>query len=71
MIWVIDNPKDESYQIIGTNIFNNEGTFQLWGTKPSAKTVMIISSEVEEDMLDYKKAIDFAIKTGEKTFTIE
>lgn len=68
MIWVI--LKDESHQIISSNIFTEGNKHQVWVTRPNAKNLKVFEDKDIEEALLLKEALDFAIKTGEKTFTI-
>ena len=71
MIWIIDPKREESYQIIGINTHLKDGVTQLWGTKPSSKTVLLMQDEDEELITDYADAINYAIHQGSNTFTIK
>ena len=69
MIWIINGK--ESFQIVGTNIHvRSEGRHELWATKPSGKTIQLLSSESNSDPQDYKDAIDYAISKGTSTFQL-
>lgn len=71
MIWIINPDKMESYQIIGINIHEQKNKpFQLWGTKPCGKTILLLEDKDEEKVINYGDAINYAIAENIKTFTL-
>lgn len=68
MIWIV---KDErSYQAIGANVAVSNGKYSLWIERPTGASVKIIEGDKEE-VEEYKEAIDFAVKSGERLFEIK
>ena len=71
MIWLIKG--DESHNIVSCNVFENEEEeqYEVWVTRPNSKNLKIFTHELKKEASLLKEAIDYAIKTGENTFTIE
>lgn len=69
MIWIIKG--NESHEIISTNIHVEDDKFQLWVTRPNGKTIKIFEDKDKNEANLLKDAIDYAITTGEKSFTIK
>ena len=69
MIWIIKG--NESHEIISCNVADKEDKSELWVTRPNGKNLKIFESQNKDIVKELKEAIDFAIKIGEKTFTIE
>lgn len=68
MIWLV--MKDESHQIVSCNVFEDEDKHQVWVTRPGGKNLKVYENKEKSEVLLFKEALDYAIKTGEKTFTI-
>ena len=71
MIWEIKG--DESHEIMSSNMFENEEEeiFEVWITRPNGKNLKVFVHEDKDEAKLFKEALDYAIKTGEKTFTVE
>lgn len=68
MIWIINN--EESHEIISCNTsYGEDDKGELWITRPNGKNLRVFRGSNYE-VRELKEAIDYAIKTGEKTFTI-
>ena len=68
MIWIIVN--DESHQIISCNIHSADGRHQLWVTRPNGKNLKVLEKDTHSEIMEVKEAIDYAISSGYKTFTV-
>lgn len=69
-MWIVKKDINESFEIVGTNLHvTKDGKHQLWATKTSDRTIMLVEGE-EELIRDYKDAIDYAISNGKESFTI-
>ena len=62
--------KNESHQIVSSNVFTENGKHQVWVTRANLKNLKIFEDKDESEALLLKEALDFAIRTGEKTFTV-
>lgn len=71
MLWLIIG--EASYEVIGSNIHHlpDGVTHQLWITRPGGKTLMIKESNNEQEIADYKYAIDYAISSNQRSFEME
>ena len=72
MIWIINKEKNESYQVVGINVHKNkeDKMYEVWGTKPDGKTIMLQKDKNKEKIVEYADGIHYAISTGIKTFTL-
>lgn len=70
MIWIVDEAKSESYQIVGTNIHQTEKGCELWATRSNGKTIKLIANEDCNEVSEFKEAIDYAIANGAQAFKL-
>lgn len=70
MIWIVQD--NTSNGIVSSNIHYDQKTnmHQLWGTKPSDKSFLIKESKDEIEVVELKKAIDFAKEHKETVFRL-
>ena len=71
MIWIVKG--DESHQIISSNVFETEETeeYEVWVTRPNGKNLKIMTHKEKSEAKLLKEALDFAIKDGHTTFTVD
>ncbi len=60
-----------THQINSHNIHKEGDNYQLWITRPNDKNLKIKESTNENEIVELKEAIDYAIKHGQSTFEIE
>lgn len=68
MLWIVKD--NMSIQIIGCNICEKNGMFQLWVTRPNDKSLMLDENTSKEEILIIKEAIDYAIENKEKALRL-
>lgn len=68
MLWLV--VRGASYQIIGCNIHQENGKYQLWVLRQNGKSLKIVENENEEEVKTVKEAIDYAIKHREPTLEL-
>jgi hypothetical protein len=68
MLWLII--KGASYQIVGCNVYEEKGKFQLWIERPNGKTLKIVESKEKSDVELVKNAIDYAIAHHEPSLEL-
>lgn len=71
MLWLVKGK--ESLEIISCNVYytnDAEKVWQVWVEKPTGKTRNVFEG-TEVEAWEVKKAIDYAISSGETTFELE
>lgn len=67
MLWLVNGQQSE--QIVACNIHRNGKNFELWVERGNGKTRKIRSGSNEE-VMEIKEAIDFAIREGHKSLEL-
>lgn len=62
-LWV--KVKKATHQITSYNVHEEAGMYQLWLTKANGRTMKVIESANEADVLEVKEMIDFAVANSE------
>lgn len=65
MLWLIT--EESSQQIVSCNMSKQHGKFQVWVERINGKGLKVYESQDEKDVKTVRDAIDYAIKTGEKS----
>lgn len=68
MIWIVKG--ERSYQAIGINVAEKDGVYSLWIERPTGSTVKLVEG-TEQEMVEYKEAVDYAVKHGLTAFEIK
>lgn len=70
MLWLVQ--ESASHEIISCNTHYEKETnmHQLWVTRSSGKSLLIIESEDKNEILVIKNAIDYAIETHENVLRL-
>lgn len=63
MLWLVK--EGASHQIIGCNIHEEKGKFQLWAEKVNGKSMKLAESNNRDEVKLVKGAIDYAIKNND------
>jgi len=68
MLWLVIG--EASHQIIGCNIHERDGLYQLWVERVNGKTLKINENTDQKEVALIKEAIDYAIENKESTLRL-
>lgn len=68
MLWLV--LEGASYQMRECNTHYRDGKYQLWIERNNGKSLKVIESEYEQEIKEVKEAIDYAVRTGQRSLEL-